>query len=57
MIIALLISFMLFSLPDVGPKDTAALQSGRPEAAGDNRGQSPLNEEGAEAGASALDIS
>ena len=35
----------------------AALQSGRPEAAGDNRGQSPLNEEGAEAGASALDIS
>ena len=57
MIIALLISFMLFSLPDVGPKDTAVLQSGRPEAAGDNRGQSPLNEEDAEAGASALDIS
>jgi len=47
MILTLLISLLLI-FSNVAPEDTAALQSGRPEAAGDNRGQSPLKEESGE---------
>ena len=55
MILTLLISFILL-FSNFAPEDIAALQGGRPEAAGDNRGQSPLEEEGAEAGGSELNI-
>ena len=55
MMLSLLISFfLLFS--NFATEDPAALQGPRPEAAGDNRGQSPLEEEGAEAGGSELNI-
>ena len=48
MILSLLISaILLFS--HFATEDIAAQQGGRPEAAGDNRGQSPLKEGGAEA--------
>ena len=47
MILSLLISLLLLS--SVGSEGQAALQSGRPEVAGDGRGQSPLSENGAEA--------
>ena len=46
MILTFLISLLL-TFSNVAPEETAALQSGRPEAAGDNRGQSPLKEYGA----------
>ncbi len=55
MILALLISLLLLS-SSFAPEDTAALQGGRPEAAGDKGGQGPLKEEGAEAGGSDIDV-
>ncbi len=55
MILTLLISLLLLS-SSFAPEDTAALQGGRPEAAGDNRGQSPLKEGGAEAGGSDINV-
>jgi F-type H+-transporting ATPase subunit a len=59
MMLTLLISLLLFSFPfsSFESEGQAALQGGRPEAAGDNRGQSPLNEEGAEGSASEINIS
>ena len=47
MILSLLISFILLS-SNFATEEPAALQSGRPEAAGDNRGQRPLKEESGE---------
>ena len=53
-LVFLISSFLLFS--NFATEDSAALQGGRPEAAGDNRGQSPLEEEGAEAGGSEINV-
>lgn len=55
MILTLLISLLLLS-SSFALEDTAALQGGRPEAAGDNRGQSPLKEGGAETGGSDINV-